>query len=533
MRTRLAHFIYRCSWLALLLSGLSVAATPSLERLQGKPFAITLDCALPHGPHDQVVRVDAPEGGWPAWSQSVLVLDAPPGLVTIRRGKQARCGMTHDARSTDSRFRSGVGAVLAPARGSLEPIFVSAPPESRMGWNLTIRYGDPAAVQREDTMRFALRIGGLSVLLAMLLSSLLVFANARDRIAGLFALATAAFALWIALRSGLAAWPRPWLPSGWVMGAALVWLPPFVVGVHWYISLAYARCDRVFPRVYRTRHWVLLAAAVLALASTFSGELVDLFAVWRLIAFAVVLGSVALMVALWREGQQGAKAVLIAVLPPLLVLGPLYGEVLRAWRSEALLVAAAWYAVTMTIAMSLRMGALRRQRDRLKALAERDPLTGLPNRRAMAATLPRRVHEAKAQQRPLSLVFVDIDHFKAINDTHGHGVGDQVLVEAALRLASQLRGGEMAARHGGEEFLIMLPGASAEQAKGLAERLRRALAEPAMITSVGPLSVTASFGVASLEDLDQARGSAADALVAKADAAMYRAKQAGRNRVEG
>jgi hypothetical protein len=82
-------------------------------------------------------------------------------------------------------------------------------------------------------------------------------------------------------------------------------------------------------------------------------------------------------------------------------------QMLPAWSPESLLLSQAWYTVAMTIAMSLRMGALRRQRDRLQVLAERDPLTNLPNRRAMAATLPRRIDEAKAQGRSIAVVFVD------------------------------------------------------------------------------------------------------------------------------
>lgn len=182
----------------------------------------------------------------------------------------------------------------------------------------------------------------------------------------------------------------------------------------------------------------------------------------------------------------------------------------------------------MTIAMSQRIGVLRRQRDQLKALAERDVLTGLPNRRALAEVLPRRMDEAHAQGSPLSVLFVDLDRFKAINDRHGHAVGDEVLAEASRRLAERLRGGEVVARQGGEEFVLMLPGADADRARAAAERLRRNIAEAPFETSAGALAVTASFGVASLRAADVTPGS----LLARADAAMYRAKQAGRNRVE-
>ena len=525
--------------LLVAMLGVVASATPlpdvgvSVDRLQGRPFDINLNCRGPVPSDAQVVRLDPPEGGWPAWSQSVLVLDTTPGLVTLRRGNEARCGLSSDTRSSDTRFRSGVGATLAPAEGSREPIIVTAPARATFGWPMTVRYGDPAPVQREDTLRFAIRVGGIGILLAMLMSSILIAATARDRVAALFALSTAAFSLWIALRSGFAAWPRPWLPTVEWTRWALEGLPAVVIGCTWYVAVVYARCERVLPQVHRTRHWAFAAAGLLAvwMLSPLPGPTVN--DLWRpltvlALAAAGVIGAMA-----WHRGQGSGMALVVAVVPPLLVYLPLWGRDLQAWSSESVLISQAWYAVTMTIAMSLRMGALRRQRDRLKVLAERDPLTSLPNRRAMAATLPRRIDEAKAQGRSIAVIFVDIDRFKSINDSQGHDVGDEVLIEVARRLASMLRGGDLASRHGGEEFVLMLPGASAAQAMGLGERLRCAIADASVQTRQGPLPVTASFGVGVLQPDDPGGTAGAAALIARADAAMYRAKQAGRNRVEG
>lgn len=523
--------------LLALAAGVADAQAPtagaSVVRLQGKPFAIALDCRKPPAPDARIVRIEAPPEGWPAWSQSVLVLDTPPGLVTIRRGDEARCGLSSDARSSDTRFRSGVGATLAPAPGSREPIIVSAPANDALGWPMTIRYGDPAPVQREDTLRFAIRVGGLGILLAMLMSSILIAATARDRVAALFAFSIAVFSLWVALRSGLAAWPRPWLPSADLALWGLKVLPAIILGSAWYVAVLYSRCDRVLPAIHRTRFWVFIGAGLVALwiVSPLPGP--SVYEAWRPFG-ALVLAATGVVGALaWHRGQAGGTALLVAVVPPLLAYAPMWGRALQPWYADTVMLSQAWYVVTMTIAMSLRMGALRRQRDQLKVLAERDPLTHLPNRRAMAATLPRRIDEAHAHGRPIAVLFVDIDQFKSINDTHGHAVGDEVLVEVAARLSAPLRGGELASRHGGEEFVLMLPGASAAHAMGLGERLRHALADTPFQTGAGPLTVTASFGVGVLQPEDPGGMAGAAALVARADAAMYRAKQGGRNRVEG
>jgi diguanylate cyclase (GGDEF)-like protein len=518
---------------ALALCVSSIASAVAVQRLQGKPFAVSLNCTAPPPDDAQQVRIEPPPEGWPAWGQSVLVLDAPPGLVTLRRGEEVRCGLSFDARSTDARLRSGTGSQFVPAPGSREPIIVTAPSNRWLGWAMTIRYGDPAAVQREDTLRFAIRVGGLAILMAMLMSSLLLFANVRDRASLVFAATIAAFSLWIGLRTGLAAWPRPWITSPDWLQVAILTLPPLALAGVWSVAVTHSRVERVFPKLAHS-HAVAGALAFAAVLAWFvwppGRELV--YPALRGIAVMLLLALLPLMLVAWRRGSRGALAVLIGMLPPLVVVGPLYDEWLRAWRAEALLLSGAWFAITMTVAMSQRIGALRRQRDRMRALAERDALTGLPNRRALAEVLPRRLDEARAQGRPVAVLFVDLDRFKAVNDRHGHAVGDAVLVEAARRLSEHLRGGELAARHGGEEFVLLLPGADLAQATAAAERLREEIANTPFTTAVGPLAVTASFGVASAVPGTGRRALGPAELLARADAAMYRAKQAGRNRVE-
>jgi two-component system, cell cycle response regulator len=161
-------------------------------------------------------------------------------------------------------------------------------------------------------------------------------------------------------------------------------------------------------------------------------------------------------------------------------------------------------------------------------LAVTDGLTGLHNRRYMETHLKALAEQATANGRPLSVVLVDIDNFKSINDTYGHAAGDNVLREFAIRFRRNTRGIDLACRFGGEEFVIVMPDTGLERACHVGERLRECIAcEPFKADGDAWLDVTASVGIATL---DQAQGSL-EGLFKRADQALYVAKRGGRNRV--
>jgi two-component system cell cycle response regulator len=162
-------------------------------------------------------------------------------------------------------------------------------------------------------------------------------------------------------------------------------------------------------------------------------------------------------------------------------------------------------------------------------LAITDALTGLYNRRYMESHLATLIDQAAGRGKPLSVLVVDIDYFKAINDTHGHDAGDDVLREFATRMRKSTRGIDLACRYGGEEFVIVMPETDMAVATMVAERLRRRIAsEPFSVgNDGGKIEVTISVGIAAL---NRAKDNAA-ALLKRADQALYRAKRDGRNRV--
>ncbi|MYL83714.1 diguanylate cyclase [Desulfovibrio aerotolerans] len=164
------------------------------------------------------------------------------------------------------------------------------------------------------------------------------------------------------------------------------------------------------------------------------------------------------------------------------------------------------------------------ERRELLDLANRDPLTKSLNRRKLGDVLADETARADRYGTPLTVVMLDIDHFKNINDTYGHDVGDSVLIELAARLRACLRQVDRLARYGGEEFVVAAPGIDIQGGLEMAERLRRAVAD-APFAQAGP--VTASFGVATFRAGEQTEN-----VLKRADEALYRAKAGGRNRAE-
>jgi diguanylate cyclase (GGDEF)-like protein len=186
---------------------------------------------------------------------------------------------------------------------------------------------------------------------------------------------------------------------------------------------------------------------------------------------------------------------------------------------------AARIALVWVLARNIeRLSAIRAQAELLALQATTDPLTGIPNRRRLDDELRRLVAQAQRYEQPLSVVLIDLDNFKRVNDRHGHEVGDRVLVEVVERLTAAVRAADLLGRWGGEEFVLLAPQTDERAARDLAERCRSAIAHSP--TRAG--TVTANFGVATLGPADDAR-----ALMRRADIALYVAKSDGRDRVVG
>jgi diguanylate cyclase (GGDEF)-like protein/PAS domain S-box-containing protein len=187
------------------------------------------------------------------------------------------------------------------------------------------------------------------------------------------------------------------------------------------------------------------------------------------------------------------------------------------WSSQLAMDEGLIYARATDITELKRVEAEREELlEQVQDLARRDPLTGLPNRRTLQEQLPREMSRARRARSPLCAAILDIDHFKAYNDHHGHLAGDQVLRECAVAWDCELRGEDTIVRFGGEEFLVLLPDTEIEQAAEIVERLRAAT----------PLGQTCSAGIACWDYAESG-----ESLLDRADVALYMAKAGGRDRV--
>lgn len=171
---------------------------------------------------------------------------------------------------------------------------------------------------------------------------------------------------------------------------------------------------------------------------------------------------------------------------------------------------------------------LQQELDCLTHQVRTDPLTGVANFRFFTATLEHEIERSQRNGRPTSLLMIDIDHFKKVNDSHGHEIGNQALIHVARLIVEQVRKLDSVCRYGGEEFAVILPETDLFAGIPVAERIRRSLADTPLILDQFELTLTASLGLATYQPYSL---SSAEELITQADHYLYEAKQRGRNQV--
>lgn len=379
-------------------------------------------------------------------------------------------------------------------------------------------------------------MSAMGVVLGVSLTVLLFWAMLRDRVYLLYAGTILSELLYILCSYG-EAYSLPGLDWLARFGATGIWcIATVCTMLATRLMIEYADLQRLVPRPTRWMIWTgiyLPAVLLLLLISPWPGDkqwFPDSGNVLFLLSH--VLGLVCLVLA-WLRGSRHAGYFLVAWVP-LITFGTFraaqisLGAWVENWADYGYPVVLAFAAVVMALGLADRMLTFRRERDTAKEHAERDGLTGVLNRSGIEYRLDWAILERQREHIPLSLLFVDLDFFKKINDRHGHAVGDQCLRAVTRVISEQFQYGDQLGRLGGEEFVLVLTGVSAPGAARIGERVRaRIERECAWVDGIA-VGVTASIGVAECVGADTVAS-----LIKRADEAMYRAKRAGGNRVCG
>lgn len=415
----------------------------------------------------------------------------------------------------------------APLLLRLEPGSGIAPP-----LRFTLHGAD--AFAREDARWLAVASASLAIMAAMALMALLFAVELRDAAFVWYALYVLAYAMTLAIQNGYVAQPLGWTavaahPSGWGRLAVAVSVLSATQFLAYFADLRrYARRLRVVVLAVGIATAVAMALGSLPVPALarLAGSLINPLLI--LGGPVILLASV---VALWRGSRYAgifllgwAPLLAVTVLGSLQVFGLLAGWT---WLGEASFVAGAYEALVLSLGLADRSLALRHDRDIARAQAETDVLTGVFNRRGLGRRIEALVAGAHRQRQPLSVLFLDLDRFKLLNDRQGHLAGDAALLAVARLVRADMRTHDLLGRYGGEEFVAVLPRCDAPAARILAERICAHLRAQAIAVTGADDVLTVSVGVASLLG-----GEGAVALVARADAAMYAAKRAGGDRVE-
>jgi diguanylate cyclase (GGDEF)-like protein len=375
-------------------------------------------------------------------------------------------------------------------------------------------------------------------LMAMSLAALLIWVVLSDRLLVLYAILFALQALYVAYLSGQGfEWPvlslaLPAISYTWNIAAA------FSGAVACLFVREIAELQRFSPRVYTLFGWFAVAFVVLAFAN-----FLDVFGLDTIVTaignIVFVISAVTTLVVAflaWRRDNRAAGWFLVAwgLLETLTIATALHLLFSREGGESALLLYFGLPASMVAAAVLVALGVADRLRDQREALtdaerrAQSDALTGVLNRRSLLERLDSACLRARARGLPIALLFIDLDHFKQINDSHGHPAGDACLKAIIPPIQSELRQSDLIGRYGGEEFVVILSSADAAAAQPIAERIRQRVAEISVPGFGAPIHVTCSIGIATSDML----GVWGEHLIARADEAVYAAKRCGRNCVQ-
>jgi diguanylate cyclase (GGDEF)-like protein len=550
--------------LASVTGSVALAAPATVSA--GDPEISTLDASLADSPEAAITSGaldasfvpfkyrDARRRGGPFWLKVQWATGfAPDGVpsVLVRKGRHLTVrpllaandsagGATALHRARELSAFSGVHEAVFVLPGAMkagQPLYVRVEPNGRGAETLSFSRDTLSAALDRSVGRERMIALAFGALMALATGAMLIWFVLSDRLFILYATLFSLQALYIAFVSGQGFdWPvlgfaTPLMSHAWNVPAALSGAAAclFVREI--------ADLKRFSARSYRIFGWLAIAFVVLALAN-----LADVFGfggIVTMIGNVIFVGAAAytLIAAFmaWRRGSRAAgwflvawtllEAFTIATAVRMLVSDPEGAELLLYYGLPLSMVAA---AVLVALGVADRMREQRVALTEAERRAQTDPLTGVLNRRSIVERLEAACARAQARGLPISLLFIDLDHFKEINDTRGHAAGDACLHAIIEPIQAELRQSDVVGRYGGEEFVVILSSADVAAARPIAERIRARVADTRVEGFGEPIRLTCSIGVATSDML----GVWGETLIARADDAVYAAKKSGRNRVQ-
>jgi len=415
---------------------------------------------------------------------------------------------------------TGDGPVEIRVEGARYPLQVAVAPRSRHIAN--------------DLVQVRVMQLAVGVLVGVSLTVLLFWAMLRERVYLLYSASMALQMLFLLCSYG-EAYAIPVLRSLATFGAHGIW---FLATVSTMVSvlllLDYADLRARVPRIARLMRWLgiyLPALILVLLVSPWPANKEWFPNAGNLLFLLTNLLAILALALAWRGGGRHAGFILIAWVPLVAfstarAMQLSLGIAVEPWLQYGLPLVLAFAAVVLALGLADRMLTFRQERDTAQEHAERDWLTGVVNRGGIEHRLDWEILNTRRERRPLSLLFLDLDHFKQVNDRHGHAAGDNCLRAVVRAISAELHYGDHLGRLGGEEFVLGLPGADRHRAMAMAEHLRRKIESECRNVEGIEVALTVSIGVAECDAADTVAS-----LIKRADKAMYVAKHGGRNRV--
>ncbi|HEX7817688.1 diguanylate cyclase [Dyella sp.] len=548
----IARLWHRNGWqwlltLAMMLGGLPcMAAVPMQAAWRALHEADTAQTAMDAYRQGQFQRFDPAylqhlprTGSWvvltfPAGhgERQLSIYPPPLGMVTLYDASGQGSDNALDDFAGTFHGHGRISFRLGPETSSGGTILLKFAPTATLSTPISFALQSRDAYERTDANWLAMASACFAVMLVMSFMAVCFAAMLRDATFAWYAGYVLCYALIQAVQTGYIFHPLDW---SWFVGSArTIGMIAVVLSVA-FAALFMAR----FCELHRYAPWLqapvgalVIGMPLLLLLRCSQIALLEETA-QALLNPTLVLGALLLLIAAIMAAARGSRQAWFFLLgwTPLLVLTALCSSQVNGalprvlWLNDASLAAGAFEAIVLSLGLGDRALNARRDRDLVRVLADNDALTNVLNRRAWTESA--RDMLAHSSGESLSLLFMDLDNFKALNDRQGHAAGDRALVAVANALRHELRPGDLLGRYGGEEFVVALRGLDQDQAMEVATRLCRRIYRLEIAIDDQHLLLSASIGTAM-----RIPGDTIESLLERADQAMYTAKVNGRNRVQ-